>query len=284
MKIAKFQIFGKLLDVIKYYLQFFTTMKQDINQRDFTERVKKIIEVNCITPSKLKGEAGISNITRKMDLSNTKYVWTINDVKLLCNRYGISREWLLKGIGSMYLGNNTQGSSYNTDDIVALERNDIIETSSRKKRLDDAIKHLISIGLIDGKKPSKSIALTMDRNRSNISSTLRGDSRYLNRNFIRDFCATYKNIISADWIWEGAGEMIINDYSEMEEKNRISLIPEDKLMNLTKEELISLARQLMELNKEQNDMYNLLIQQNERMIRYGHDRFNNIMNLIFKNV
>lgn len=259
-------------------------MRKGINQEDFTERVKKIIEVNCITPSKLKGEAGISNITRKMDLSNTKYVWTINDVKLLCNRYGISREWLLKGTGSMYSGNNTQGSSPNPGNNAALEGNDIIETSSRKKRLDDAIKHLISIGLIDGKKPSKSIALTMDRNRSNISSTLRGDSRYLNRNFTRDFCATYKNIISADWIWEGTGEMIINDYSEKEEKNSINLITEDKLKNLTKEELISLVRQLMEFNKEQNDMYNLLIQQNERMIRYGHERFNNITSLIFKNV
>ena len=82
------------------------------------------------------------------------------------------------------------------------------EKTTRQQRLDEAVLHLISVGLIDGKSAAKSIAITMDRNYSNISAAMRGEPRYLNPKFIRDFCATYRSIISANWILQGKGEML----------------------------------------------------------------------------
>lgn len=155
-----------------------------------------------------------------------------------------------------------------------------MESKSREQRLNDAIRHLISVGLINGKSTTKSIAQTMDRNSTNISSALRGDVRYLNRKFVRDFCATYKNIISENWLWDGSGEML----SETPNEAMTDIIPEESLMNLSREELISLVKQLMALHSEQTAMYQMLIRQNDQMIRNGQERFNNITNIIFKNV
>ena len=156
-----------------------------------------------------------------------------------------------------------------------------MEKNDRKKRLNEAIKYLISIGMIDGKSPAKSISITMNRNSSNISSTTRGDERYLNSKFVRDFCATYKNIISEEWIWSGVGEML-TDTSTYNTAN--STITEESLMKLSREELVFLVKQLMSLHSEQTEMYRLFIRQNEEMIRNGQERFNNITNLIYKNV
>ncbi len=84
-----------------------------------------------------------------------------------------------------------------------------METNDRKKRLDEAVRYLISIGLIDGKFPTKSITDTMGRNPQNVSSAIgSGNPRFLTRKFVRDFCSTYKNIISEDYIWDGEGEML----------------------------------------------------------------------------
>jgi len=150
----------------------------------------------------------------------------------------------------------------------------------RKNRLEEAIKHLMSLGLIDSKAISKSIADKMDRGVNGISSALNGDDRYLTWKFTKAFCATYSNIISADWIWDGKGEML-NDTPADSPK---TLISEEKLNGLSREELISLVRQLMVLHNEQTEMYRLLIRQNEEMIRNGQERFNNITNIIFQNV
>lgn len=152
---------------------------------------------------------------------------------------------------------------------------------TRVQRLNEAIKHLIAIGLIDGKSTTKSISTTMNRNGTNISSAIRGDERYLNRKFIRDFCATYKNIISEDWLWDEIGEMLANDSST---NNSQKVISEESLMTLSREELVFLVKQLMTLHSEQTEMYRLLIRQNEEMIRNGQERFNNITNIIYKNV
>lgn len=152
---------------------------------------------------------------------------------------------------------------------------------TRVQRLNEAIKHLISIGLIDGKSTTKNISETMDRNKTNISSAIRGDARYLNRKFIRDFCATYRNILSEDWIWDGVGGMLTE---KVPSNNTSQLISEESLMTLPREDLVFLVKQLMTLHSEQTEMYRLLIRQNEEMIRSGQERFNNITNIIYKNV
>ena len=155
-----------------------------------------------------------------------------------------------------------------------------MKVGHRKERLEEAIKHLMSLGLIDGRSTSKSIAEKMDRGKEGVSSALNGDDRYLTWKFTKAFCATYSNIISADWIWDGDGEML----TKTESVNNKSVITEEKLMDLSRDELISLVKQLMILHNEQTEMYRLLIQQNEQMIRNGQERFNNITNIIFKNV
>lgn len=156
-----------------------------------------------------------------------------------------------------------------------------MEKKDREKRLNEAIKYLIAFGMIEGKSTTKSIATTMNRNSANISSAIRGDARYLNRKFVRDFCATYKNLISEDYIWDGMGEMLTETTPYNAGNGAIS---EESLMKLSREELVFLVKQLMALHSEQTEMYRLLIRQNEEMIRNGQERFNNITNLIYKNV
>jgi len=158
-----------------------------------------------------------------------------------------------------------------------------METEERKKRLNDAVTYLISLGLIDGKCPAVSISNKMNRNSNNISTALRGNKNYLNRKFIRDFCATYKNLISEDWLWEGIGEMT-NTAANTNVNVTGAIISEESLMRLSREELVFLVKQLMTLHSEQTEMYRLLIRQNEEMIRNGQERFNNISSIIYKNV
>ena len=151
----------------------------------------------------------------------------------------------------------------------------------REKRLNEAIKHLIAIGMINGTSTTKNIAATMGRNSTNLSSAIRGDIRYLNRKFVRDFCATYKNIISEEWLWDGKGEMLVQAPAY---NNQSHPITDESLMRLSREELVFLVKQLMTLHSEQTEMYRLLIRQNEEMIRNGQERLNNITKLIYKNI
>lgn len=155
-----------------------------------------------------------------------------------------------------------------------------MNNENRKKRFQEAIKYLISIGMVDGKSITRSISSKMKRNSSNISTAMRGDSRYLNPKFVRDFCANYNNIISEEWLWDGVGEML----SSKDTVNIENYLTDDKLMDLTKIELISLVKQLMVLHNEQTEMYRLLIRQNDEMIRNGQERFTNITKLISNNV
>ena len=76
------------------------------------------------------------------------------------------------------------------------------------KRLKDSVKYLISKGLIDGRAPITSIAKTMNRDRHNISSVMNGNEKYFTMKFMIDFCTTFGNYISPEWIFEGTGEMI----------------------------------------------------------------------------
>ena len=150
----------------------------------------------------------------------------------------------------------------------------------KKKRFDAAINHLISVGLIDGKAPVKSISEKLQMYSSNISSARRGDVRYLNPKFINNFCSTYNNIISANWLQDGVGEMLTG----MEREDKSKLFSEDKLTSLSKEELIFIVKQLMTLHSEQTEMYQMLIRQNDQMIRLGQERFTKITDIISNSV
>ena len=144
-----------------------------------------------------------------------------------------------------------------------------METNERKERLEAAIHHLVSIDMIDGRCIVKDMSKKMDRNETNVRAARRGDERYLTESFVKTFCLVYKNIVSSDWIWNGEGNMLsINEWhDEITEKISSENISEEILMKLTREELVFIVRQLMQLHKEQTEMYRILISQNMEMIR-----------------
>lgn len=154
-------------------------------------------------------------------------------------------------------------------------------TDNRQQRLEKAISYLVSHKMIDGTDIVKVISEKVDRHPNNVRAALRGEDRYLTYKFIKSFCMIFGGVISPDWIWEGSGEMLNNIISDTMKENHVS---EESLSMLTREELIELVKQLMVLHSEQTDMYQMLIRQNEQMIRNGQERFNNITNIIFKKV
>lgn len=147
-------------------------------------------------------------------------------------------------------------------------------------RLETAIQYLVSVDMINGKNPKTSIANKTGYNSGNISSALRGNPRYLTEKFIKVFCAKYNNVISSDWILNGTGEML---QSKPEIQDEDMPISDENLMYLTKDNLISLVKRLMDIHKEQTEMYKSIIRQSEEIIRNGQEQFNSITNLIIKN-
>ena len=117
----------------------------------------------------------------------------------------------------------------------------------------------------------------MGRNNSNISSALRGDEKYLNRKFIRDFCATYNNIISDEWIWDGQDTML-NEEPYYEDIN-FSVYNYQSIYDLPKEKLIDILRQLIEFQEVQNQRIVDLIRMNEEMIRFSKEQIKNIFDI-----
>lgn len=148
-------------------------------------------------------------------------------------------------------------------------------------RLETAIQYLVSVDMINGKNPKTSIANKTGYNSGNISSALRGNPRYLTEKFIKVFCAKYNNIISSDWVLNGTGEMV---QSKPEIQDEDMPISDENLMYLTKDNLISLVKRLMDIHKEQTEMYKSIIRQSEEIIRNGQEQFNEIANLIANNV
>ena len=164
-----------------------------------------------------------------------------------------------------------------------------MEKDGKVVRLEEAVSYLISLGLVDGKAHVKDIAAKMSRHKNNISSALSGDIKYLTWKFVKDFCATFDNIISPYWIWDGKGDMLktLNEINldEIEkEKRNLNDVSDESLSTLTREQLISLVKQLIALHSEQTAMYQMLIIQNNKMIINGQERFNNIIDIIFKNI
>ena len=154
-----------------------------------------------------------------------------------------------------------------------------MEANDRKNRLEEAINYLISKGRVDGTAPVKSMAQQMDRNFSNVSAACNGDVRYLTQKFLKTFAASYDNVINWKWIWDGSGVMVLDT-----ETIPTSKFSEESLNRLSKDELVTLVKQLMALHSEQTELYRMLIRQNEAMIRNGQERFNNLTNIIFRNV
>lgn len=147
-------------------------------------------------------------------------------------------------------------------------------------RLETAIQYLVSVDMINGKNPKTSIANKTGYNSGNISSALRGNPRYLTEKFIKVFCAKFNNVISSDWVLNGTGEMV---QSKPEIQDEDMPISDENLMYLTKDNLISLVKRLMDIHKEQTEMYKSIIRQSEEIIRNGQEQFNSITNLIIKN-
>jgi len=148
------------------------------------------------------------------------------------------------------------------------------------ERMDAVIQYLISIDMIDGKNPKSAIANRTGYNSGNVSSALNGNPKYLTERFIKTFCAKYNNIISFVWIITGEGEMIANE-PKISQDDGLP-ISEENLNKLTKENLVSLVKRLMDIHKEQTDMYKSIIRQSEEIIRNGQEQFNSITNLINK--
>ena len=61
-------------------------------------------------------------------------------------------------------------------------------------------------------------------------------------------------------------------------------ISEEILMKLTREELVLIVKQMMQLHEEQTEMYRILISQNTEMIRNGQKRLEEIMSMLKKTV
>ena len=161
-----------------------------------------------------------------------------------------------------------------------------METNERKERLEAAIHHLVSIDMIDGRCIVKDLSKKMDRNETNVRAARRGDERYLTESFVKTFCLVYKNIVSSDWIWNGEGNMLsINEWHDDITDNISSEnISEEILMKLTREELVLIVKQMMQLHEEQTEMYRILISQNTEMIRNGQKRLEEIMSMLKKTV
>lgn len=78
----------------------------------------------------------------------------------------------------------------------------------------------------------------------------------------------------------------LNGVDNMTDKDSVSInqVVTEQLENLTKEKLVALAKELILLHNEQTEIYRMLIRQNDEMIRNVQERFNNITNILFKNV
>lgn len=75
----------------------------------------------------------------------------------------------------------------------------------RKERFKAAFDHLKSLGKLHAQ---KDVAEKMESTPSNVSRALRGDDTVLTSNYCRRFAAAYDNIVSAEWLVSGKGEML----------------------------------------------------------------------------
>ncbi|WP_333615635.1 S24 family peptidase [Bacteroides pyogenes] len=77
----------------------------------------------------------------------------------------------------------------------------------RADRIKKAYEYLRYQGLVE---TQDDVADKMNRQRSNVSSALNGNPKYLTEKFINAFCKTFK-IINPDWLLTGEGNMLVGD-------------------------------------------------------------------------
>lgn len=76
-------------------------MKQNINQSGMKNRVEELVQYLKFSDSMFAKEIKVDpgNFNKKV---NGIQKWTIYDVKKICERFSVSREWLLDGTGGMF--------------------------------------------------------------------------------------------------------------------------------------------------------------------------------------
>ena len=77
-----------------------------LNQEEVSSRIKRVLDELSISQTRLQNTAMISNISRKMDDSNDKYIWTANDINKICNTFNVSKDYLLYGNGEPIVKEN----------------------------------------------------------------------------------------------------------------------------------------------------------------------------------
>lgn len=92
--------------------------------------------------------------------------------------------------------------------------------------------------------------------------------------------------ISPAWLLIGEGEMLTEEQHNdiIVEKLQSENISDEILMKLTREDLVLIVKQMMQLHEEQTEMYRILISQNTEMIRNGQKRLEEIMSMLKKTV
>lgn len=162
----------------------------------------------------------------------------------------------------------------------------LMEVNTIVSRFEAAVNHLISLKLIDSKDVVKDITAKTGYHPNNVRAALRGEEKYLNRKFVKTFCASYGNILNVDWIWEGNGEMCLTDpMDNASELSRIN-IPEN-IETLEKPQLIYLLTNLV-------DTYNKILENNkilhehlkvcEEIAKRDQENFKYLMTQISKHV
>lgn len=150
----------------------------------------------------------------------------------------------------------------------------------RKERFLLAIKYLQKERLLGVKTLTRELVEKTGYDPTNIYKAKAGHPKFLTQNFVNVFCMAFDGIISPEWIWDGVGDMVCvsNElYTPLPE------ISDETLSNMSKEQLVELVKQLMVLHAGQDELYRMMIRQNEEMIRNGQSRFNDITKIIYKN-
>ena len=66
-----------------------------LNQAEVTKRLREVLTELDVRQTRLQAIAGLSNISRKFDAKNDKYVWTLKDIKKISEAFNISEQYLV---------------------------------------------------------------------------------------------------------------------------------------------------------------------------------------------
>lgn len=134
---------------------------------------------------------------------------------------------------------------------------------NKKERLTAAYNHLRGSGAA---KTQKDVADAMHATPSNVSSALKGVESVLTDSFLSRFCAAYPQF-SREWIMDGKGAMLIDDYKPKEPGVRTYGV--DDLLAVKDEVIEQLKARLEEVTTSKDEIIRLLKEQNEMLKRDG---------------